>query len=53
MIKAQGWGLMGRIGDLEAAQRDGSLLSHVGTRSVSCLCSRKVLSPNTSPGSTS
>lgn len=31
MIKAQGWGLMGRIGDLEAAQRDGSLLSHVGT----------------------
>lgn len=46
-------GLMGRIGGLEAAQRDGSLLSHVGTCLASYLCSRKGPSPNTSPGGTS
>lgn len=46
-------GLMGRIVGLEAAQRDGSLLSHVGTCLGSYLCSRKGLSPNTSPGGTS
>lgn len=45
--------LMGRIGGLEAAQRDGSLLSHEGTCLVSYLCSRKGPSPNTSPGGTS
>lgn len=46
-------GLMGRIGDLEVAQRDGFLLSHVGTYLVSYLCSRKGQLPNTSPGGTS